>query len=328
MEIIDKPEFQIRFFKERPGKGTRYIVAKHSKEILKQVLTDTGTFSLKENLRQKCYDQLYNLVICCEESIKPHSQDILKQLYKTILDQDPIIKERSREIAQALGYFVDTDYIIPIIIDHLKDKDSLSLPHYISSCLFVFSELVLYSTAKYSTIQSHLPAILELMSSSDYLNSESVTVLEAVLLLSTNVIKSVGSECLKYKRDLFKVLLQLGSVPGTAHLHLEVEKTIDLLALRCGCASTDDLFSLELEALLLELKETYMDWDENTPARFIFDMLCRKSNQAVSQQWELILEIVAMNSTPDKSTCLRMDMLALIEHFLTKESLQDDLKYY
>ena len=227
-----------------------------------------------------------------------------------------------------MGCFVDTDFIIPMIIDHLADKDSVSLPHYTSSCLNVFAQIVLFSTAKFTTIHNHLHNILDLVSSSDYLNSESVAVLEAVLKLTKNVIKSCGTECQKYKRDLFKVLLQLGSLPGTVHLHAEVDHAIELLAVRCGCKDTDELFSMELEALLKEMKETYMNWDDNTADRFIFDMLCRKSNEAVVEHWELILEIVGMNCTYDKSSNLRMDMLALIEHFLAKSSLQDTLQYY
>lgn len=133
------------------------------------------------------------------------------------------------------------------------------------------------------------------MTNSDYLNSESAKVLEAVLNLSTNIIKSCGTECLKYKRDIFKVLLQLGSVPGTAHLHQEVDHTISLLAIRCGCQNSSELFSTELESLLKEMKETYVDWNDNTADRFIFDMLCRKSNEAVVEYWDLILEIVGMN---------------------------------
>lgn len=85
---------------------------------------------------------------------------------------------------------------------------------------------------------------------------------------------------------------------------------------------------MELADLLKEMKETYMLWDENSPDRYIFDLLCRKSNEAVVEYWELILEIVGMNCTHEKAYNLRMDMLALIEHFLGKETLQDTLFYY
>lgn len=52
---------------------------------------------------------------------------------------------------------------------------------------------------------------------------------------------------------------------------------------------------MELSDLLSEMKETYMIWDENTPDRFVFEMLCRKSNEAVVEHWDDILEIVGMN---------------------------------
>lgn len=223
---------------------------------------------------------------------------------------------------------MDTDFVIPIILDNLKDKDALSLPHYTASCLFVMGEIVLYSTGKYSSINNHLPNILELVVGSDYLNSDSVGVLEAVLMLLKNVIKSCGGECQRYKRDLFKILLQLGSVPGTAHMHGEVELTITMLAKACGLNTSSELFSMELADLLAEMKETYMIWDENSSDRFVFGLLCRKSNEAVVEYWELILEIVGMNCTHEKAYNLRMDMLGLIEHFLSKESLQDTLQYY
>ena len=210
----------------------------------------------------------------------------------------------------------------------MKDKDSLSLPHYISSCLYVFAEVVLFSTANYTSFNSHVSRILELIANSDFLNSDSVRVLEALLMLTTNIVKSCGSECIKYKRDLFKILLQLGSIPGTAHLHNEVENTIGLLARHCGCSTSSELFSMELSSLLEEMKETYLDWNDGSADRFVFSLLCRNSNEAVVDHWDTILEIVGLNCTHGKQYSVRMDMLSLVEHFLDKESLQDTLCYY
>lgn len=45
----------------------------------------------------------------------------------------------------------------------------------------------------------------------------------------------------------------------------------------CGLEDASDLFSQELEALLIEMKEDYDHWDRHTPQRFIFDMLVRRS---------------------------------------------------
>jgi hypothetical protein len=76
------------------------------------------------------------------------------------------------------------------------------------------------------------------------------------------------------------------------------------------------LFSIELENMLLELKEDFEDWNAHTPERFIFDLLVRRSQTAIVDYWEIILEIIAANSDNEKDVELHMDMLALLEHLL------------
>jgi hypothetical protein len=76
------------------------------------------------------------------------------------------------------------------------------------------------------------------------------------------------------------------------------------------------LFSIELENMLLELKEDFEDWNAHTPERFIFDLLVRRSQTAIVDYWETILEIIAANSDNEKDVELHMDMLALLEHLL------------
>ena len=70
---------------------------------------------------------------------------------------------------------------------------------------------------------------------------------------------------------------------------------------------------------MTEMKEDYENWTRSTPERFIFDMLVRRSQTAVVDYWEEILEIVATNTDHGKDYELRMDMLNLIEHFLLEE---------
>ena len=77
-----------------------------------------------------------------------------------------------------------------------------------------------------------------------------------------------------------------------------------------------DLFSSELEALIKDLKEDYENWTRGTPERYVFDLLVRRSQTAVVDYWEEILEIIAMNIDHTKDVELRFDMLSLIEHLL------------
>ena len=101
-----------------------------------------------------------------------------------------------------------------------------------------------------------------------------------------------------------------------------------LLAKNCGLEDVSDLFSTELESLLMEMKEDYYDWETNTPERFIFDTLVRRAETAVVDYWDTILEIVATNIEHGKDVELRMDMMTLIEHFLLNKSLHSTIPFY
>ena len=103
---------------------------------------------------------------------------------------------------------------------------------------------------------------------------------------------------------------------------------MQLLAKNCDHEDASDLFSTELASLLDEMKEDYEDWKRNTPERFIFEMLVRRSQTAVVDYWETILEIIATNTDHGKDYELRVDMLSLIEHFLLEESLHSTIIFY
>ena len=80
--------------------------------------------------------------------------------------------------------------------------------------------------------------------------------------------------------------------------------------------------------MLKEMKEDYDSWNKHTPQRFIFDMLVRRSNTAVVDFWDEILEIIATCVDQGRDFELRMDMLSLVEHFLKTESLHSTIVFY
>ena len=123
--------------------------------------------------------------------------------------------------------------------------------------------------------------------------------------------------CKPRQHTLFKILLQLGSSPNIEQFKGEVDKTLVQFAKFCGLEDESDLFSCELASLLDEMKDSFENWTRSTPERFIFDLLVRRSQTAVVDYWETILEIVAANTDHEKDYELRMDMLALIEHLLS-----------
>ena len=144
--------------------------------------------------------------------------------------------------------------------------------------------------------------------------------LDRALRVTHNIVIAAGKKfCKPRKAALFRILLNLGSNPQIAPLVKDVDVVLELLAKNCGLDESSDLFSSELESMILELKEDYETWDKHTPERFVFDMLVRRSSTAVVDYWDDILTIIATCSEKDKDFELRIDMLTLCEFFLKQE---------
>lgn len=131
--------------------------------------------------------------------------------------------------------------------------------------------------------------LIKLIISSDFLYSENADVLDRTLRVTSNLIYAAGPLCKKHQHSLFKILLQLGSLPNMEKFKPRVDETLNNLALSCGLEEGADLFSVELAELIEEMQESYEGWTKHTPERFIFDMLVRRSNTALIDKFEDIL---------------------------------------
>ena len=133
-----------------PGEATRFIVKRYTDKLVETILQDINDFSLKIALQEKSLSQLYNVILCVEDSIKPHAEKILRNVvYKLILNDEPPIALRTFKIAELLGLFVSTDYILPMLLTHLNDIESRSVPKFVSSCLTALSAVVVHSSIRF-----------------------------------------------------------------------------------------------------------------------------------------------------------------------------------
>ena len=121
-----KPQVQIDFFGDTPpGEATRYIVGKYTQKLVEAILKDLEDYSLKQNLKEKALNQLYNLIVCVENKVQPFTEKILRQVvYKLILDEESTIAHRTLKITELLGLYIPTEYLIPMILGHLTDQES------------------------------------------------------------------------------------------------------------------------------------------------------------------------------------------------------------
>ena len=172
-------------------------------------MRDIHDFSLKSNLKEKSLCQLYNLIVCAEERIKPHCSEILRNVvYKLILDEEQEIAMRTYKIAELLGFYVQSEFLLPLMISHLTDSESRNVPMFVSSGLTAFSAVIHHSTDRYpDQLNSFMDGLIRLIVSGDFLNNENPEVLERVLLVTKNLIEAARKLCKVYQHDLFKILL-------------------------------------------------------------------------------------------------------------------------
>jgi hypothetical protein len=228
-----------------------------------------------------------------------------------------------------MGCYVQTNFLLPMMISHLTDSESKNVPKFVASGLTAFSAVIHHSTERYpDQLDSFMPMLIELIVSSDFLNSENPEVLDRVLLVTQNLVDAAGPVCRKYQHGLFKILLQLGSSPSMVSFKPRTDACLEKLAHNCDVASASDLFSIELAVLLDEMKESYETWGKYTADRFIFDMLVRRSMSAVVDHWDTILMIIAANTEREKPVEIRYDMLSLVEHFLSQKELHSTVVFY
>jgi len=155
------------------------------------------------------------LIVCAEGNIKPHVNQILRDIiYKFILDEEPDIAQRTYKIAELLGLYVQADYLLPLMISHLTDAESKNIPLFVSSGLTAFSAVIHHSTERFpNQLDSFMDKLIDLIIMGDFLHSENPEVLVRVHLVTRNLIDAAGTTCKKHQHGLFKILLQLGSVP-------------------------------------------------------------------------------------------------------------------
>lgn len=116
------------------------------------ILSDLEEFSLKTHLKMKSLNQLYTMMALIEDKVKPYTEKILKQVvYKLIIDEEEEIRDRASKVAELLGLYIPTDYLLPLIISHLTDSESRAVPYFVSSCLTALSCVITNSSVRFAS---------------------------------------------------------------------------------------------------------------------------------------------------------------------------------
>jgi hypothetical protein len=82
-----------------------------------------------------------------------------------------------------------------MVLTHLQDSESRSVPRFVSSCLTTLSAIVVHSSQRFSNqFEGHIDKLIALIISSDYLESDNIEVLDRVLRVTKNMVHAAGNK--------------------------------------------------------------------------------------------------------------------------------------
>ena len=137
--------------------------------------------------------------MCVEDKVKPYAEKILRQVcYKLILDEETTVAHRVLKITELLGLYIETEYLVPMIVSHLTDQESKQVPLFVQSCLTALSAVITNSSVKFADqFDSQIDPLLDLIVASDYLQSENVDVLTRTAMVTHNIVYAGGAKSCK-----------------------------------------------------------------------------------------------------------------------------------
>ena len=137
--------------------------------------------------------------MCVEDKVKPYAEKILRQVcYKLILDEETTVAHRVLKITELLGLYIETEYLVPMIVSHLTDQESKQVPLFVQSCLTALSAVITNSSVKFADqFDSQIDPLLDLIVASDYLQSENVDVLARTAMVTHNIVYAGGAKSCK-----------------------------------------------------------------------------------------------------------------------------------
>ena len=85
-----------------------------------------------------------------------------------------------------------------MIVAHLTDQDSKQVPLFVQSCLVALSAVITNSSVRFADqFEARMDMLLQLIVSSDYLQSENVDVLSKTARVTRNIVFAGGEKSCK-----------------------------------------------------------------------------------------------------------------------------------
>ncbi|XP_062515941.1 dynein axonemal assembly factor 5-like [Corticium candelabrum] len=318
----DTSEYENRQIGEfpRPSIGSRVIVCRCWYKVLPAVMKDMADWTTSTRL--KAVSLLEILLIYGEENATHHLEMLLHGLYKSCLDDDQHVVQKSERCAWLLGYFIKPDVwchlVLPAVLTSSGASSKVTANVVVSSstctgCLITLGALLEGSNLE--ALKEHLVSIADVLVSPEIRFSAHVPLQVQLLAVTTSLIHVAKGLCAEISYPMFQVLVSVTAL-STDDTQTKAWNALEVFSKQLGMNGLNDMFVSHSKQLLAELKTGHHCWVMNSPERRLFDLLVINAGSAVCSLLDDVMEIFTSTLEVERDAEMRLSFFSLLSQLL------------
>eukprot|EP00062_Callorhinchus_milii_P008954 gi/632952241/ref/XP_007891744.1/ PREDICTED: HEAT repeat-containing protein 2 [Callorhinchus milii] len=295
---------------KRPELGCRELVFRNLYRLLPAISRDITDWVV--GTRVKASQLLIILLLHAEDHITQHMELLLSTLYRSCMDEEPLIVQNSVKSAELIGIFVNPEVFLKLILTTL-DKSACS------AHLMVLSAVLKGSSGP--ILHPHLMRIGTTLALPDVCQaSEKLEYLEQELLCVQTLITVCGKSCSEISLQLLKVMVTITSVTSDQELKNKVEKTLACLATVQNLDSFLDLYRQHMSQLIGWVAATEHQWTTYSVEHRQFETLITQSGPVLGESIHEVFPVLTACLQPNRDPEMRLKLFTVLSKLLLKSN--------
>ncbi|XP_044590648.1 dynein axonemal assembly factor 5 [Cotesia glomerata] len=290
---------------KRPNLGCRLIVQQNIGKLIGGIVRELGDW--KADIRVRSAQLLAVLTLNAEQYITQHIEKLLPAMYMACNHQDIRVVDNIILAAEYIGYFVPPETYCQLVLPTLEDGN-------ITAGHLAVLAAILRGTERKSLLDK-LDDIGNFLELSHICRSKKANYQQQILRCCEAVINVSKDDCIIIANNLFTTIFTVWSMSHQEHQQIFAKQLMEKLVVVTKSESLQELFSLNLREILLNIKDSSKSWTGYSPDVYIFRLCLTEAKSASAENMDIVLTILKDTMTKDADAELRLKFFILLSDF-------------
>ncbi|XP_063284965.1 dynein axonemal assembly factor 5 [Pelobates fuscus] len=290
---------------KRPGLGCRELIFRNLSKILPAVSHDITDWVV--GTRIKASRLLAVLLLHAEDHTTQHMELVLGTLYRSCLDEEQSVVHSSVQSAELIGYFVNPEVFLKLILPSLQKSP-------LASHLMVLASFIRGSSRE--RLKPHLSRTASVLSQREICQgSEKVLYLEQLLCCVQSLIYICKEDCEEVSLHCMKILI---TILASENLNEKVQEVFITLATLQGLTCVQDLYRRHIQQLFEWASSNHQHWTSYSVERLHFEVVVMESGPVIGENLHLLVPVLKTCLQPTQEAQMRLKLFTMLSKLLVK----------